>query len=151
MLDLYDVQQLLKRVTYKPNVELIACYRPGSEPYGDIMVRAKMWTLDSRQSYPEPERWIGLSINGIKVSPNLVFPRLDSERHTYVDLTPRPVATAAVVPWPVLERGEPLFWDWLQRAIIHELEHHEEREWFKVDGEVYDDPHTTKMIGVEGK
>jgi len=140
MLDLYDVEALLKRATYKPNVRFDASYRPGSAPYGEVMVRAVMWTLDSRQTYPEPDRWIGLAINGIKVSPDIVFPQMDGGR-VYVDLSPIKVTVGAIVPWPVLNRGEPLFWDWLKHSIIHELEHHEEREWFKVDGEVYDDPH----------
>ena len=33
-----------------------------------------------------------------------------------------------------------LFFDWIRDCFIR-LERHESREWFKIDGKMYDDPH----------
>lgn len=142
--DLHDVQALLDRVSYKPNVRLTAVQDESVYMhYPMIKVRAEMWTLDSRQEYPPADRWTALAINGVEVPHEVAFPKegLHRPQRLYVSLRPIKVATAAIMPYGVLDADEHIFWNWLQRAIFDALERHESREWFKVDDQVFDDPH----------
>lgn len=50
-----------------------------------------------------------------------------------------PLSVSAVIPPPVI-MDEGAFMHWLARHLI-DIERHESREWFKVDGLVFDDPH----------
>lgn len=137
MLEYRDIKDLLARVKYKPNV-----YFDVSQDHsfdGNLKVHAKMWTLDSRQEYPPPERWTALTINGVGVRDIMWLG--DNHNRMTCNIDPIRIASTQIVPWSVREAGERLFWTWFKRAIIDELEHHEIDEWFRVDGELVHDPH----------
>jgi len=130
MLDLDDIEALLARFTYKPNVRIEA---RGQDPWDDrIMVRAVMWTLDSHKPYPDldPRTMSLVSYGGT----------VQTVSGTYF-FEPVKIARQAVVPETVLKEGEDLFWIWLKRALISQLENHEIDEWFQVDGRPLHDPH----------
>jgi hypothetical protein len=153
MLTLTDVETLLERFTYKPNVEFSArSVNPwdnqGLNPYGlnTIMVRAVMWTLNSHESYPSARELMGIihGMNGLSDTPIQVPDGIYGRR--ILDLRPIKVAQCGYVPEFIMERAtldEPKpFWDWLIGHVIPQLEHHEIDEWAKVDGVPLNDPHT---------
>jgi len=151
MLNFHDVENLLHRFTYKPNVEIEArlenpwddqSYRL-DPAHPDIMVRAVMWTLDSRLKYPLAREFIAaaaISMHG--VNRDICTP--DGNTYHFNSVK---IATSALIPRMVLEEGEKVFWIWLRSAVIGQLENHEIDEWFQVDGKPYNDPHRNSTGG----
>jgi hypothetical protein len=142
-----DVQQAIKRFQYKPNVEVEIC--DYDSHYNDPPhIRVTMWVLDSRQEYPcsseESRRALSLAMYGATGCVHIPDGGMWS-------FQPRKVTQIAYVPAMAMEDDEKYFWLWL-RTVIRSIEDHEIDEWFRVDGELYNDPHklsagtTTKSV-----
>jgi hypothetical protein len=149
MLTFKDIEALLQRFTYKPNVHIEArCQNPWDDRTynqyeNEIMIRAVMWTLDSRKQYPPPGTLMHIASAMFGVFDGvIVTPATDDGLSTHAyDLTPVKVSQRAIVPEMVLEGGEKLFYTWLVRHVIGQLEYHETDEWAQVDGKPLHDPH----------
>jgi hypothetical protein len=124
-----NVGRLLERVTYKPNVRFEA-----TEQYGRVTVKVTIWTLDSHKTYPEAAKWTTLAMFGVASS-------VDTDRGGTYRLEPMIGDQLHVVPEMALD-DEDVFWIWLRRSVIGQLEDHEADEWFKIDGKCVDNPHT---------
>jgi hypothetical protein len=86
------------------------------------------WTIDS-----DPPRRLAPVDYGIRIK----FTTPDS-RGTGHEI---PVMAKFRVPFYLAqERDEGMFADWLARCIL-EMERHEQREWLRRDGVIYDNPH----------
>jgi hypothetical protein len=157
VLTLTDVETLLERFTYKPNVEFMARgVNPwddeGLNPYGlnTIMVRAVMWTLNSHKSYPSARELMSVAQGMNGLVGNIVIIPGGEYRSRAVDLRAIKVAQCSYVPEIIMERAtlnEPeIFWHWLIDHVVYQLEHHEIDEWARVDGVLLNDPHTKDRV-----
>lgn len=127
----------MARVTYKPNVVIEV--RPTNDvvsTYRDLpaVIVVKMYVPDSRRTQPP------VSFEWIDRSMRWTDGELDSRRITH-DVELIEVAGFYHVP-PYLTEVE--FYGWL-RSILKSLEMHEFDEWYRVDGEIANDPHNRRM------
>lgn len=145
---------LLKHFTYKPNWFVEGEYKVD---YDEVFITMREFVEDSTEEF---EQW--------DLRPQQYIDRYDVEEqprdyYGYKDLlvgndygrrrragvvSPRrpvlPVYSTAVVPRTIETESE--FWFWLRYDGIPQLEEHEMDEWFKVDGMVMFDPHSTKPM-----
>lgn len=143
MLTHVDILNLMARFTYKPNVEFEvidgSLHIIEDEPYQpSVAIKAVMWCFDSRLAYPPARQLQGASVNTIVNTAVMVY-NPDGLRHQF-NFAPVRVAHLSPVPDMALQ-SEKMFWFWLRRVVIGDLEDHEMDEWFKIDGEVVNNPH----------
>ena len=116
MRDLLNYEEVLSKVTYKPNVNL-SVYGAG-----DVWkLRVQMWIEDSRKPL---ERW--------EVRP----------RSMQYFGPQRPLESVSrTICIPMFVKGdEHGFLNWI-RYVLLDMENHELDEWFRYNGELVNDPH----------
>jgi hypothetical protein len=118
-LRLFELDSIVKRVTYKPTWKF-QIMDEGGLTIPRLQITCKV--DDARRPNPifEP-------------NPFALRPKYDEWGHNY-----RPtLISCPEMPSPC---NEAQFIEWLGRQVM-DIEHHEFREWFRLDGKLVDDPH----------
>lgn len=108
---LEEVTERLARINYKIGYSASAEIR-----YDQVFVIFKAHVVDSRQVIP-PATYSGHTLRMVDIQMPVSLP------HYVLDA-----------------REERIFFTWVRDMLGH-LEKHERDEWFRVDGELYEDPH----------
>lgn len=141
MLTFHDIEKLVEDFTYKPNVEVTVhkdlwdFEKNQSAAIGLIKLRVTMWTLDANKDYPRAKELAGR----YSLSMDAGIGAEISTSSGHYSLHPTKACRTTFIPESVLD-DEDVFWNWLDHTIAG-LEDHERKEWFRIKGKCYRDPH----------